>query len=114
MTGRLPTHLSVAALVRRVNDAGGFAVVRARGDRDSGTILVLLDEPAGGAATARAVERVRDLDGRDSIIEARAACSESALEEYWQRRRERDPDLWVIELNIPDGERFVAETIGSS
>jgi hypothetical protein len=38
MTRRLPTHLLVAALIRRVNDAGGIAVVRARGDADAGAI----------------------------------------------------------------------------
>jgi hypothetical protein len=30
---------------------------------------------------------------------------------YWRRRRERDPDLWVIELDIAEAERFAAETI---
>lgn len=108
MSGRLPSGLSVAALVRRVNDAGGFAVVRARGDVDTGAIIVLIDDAGGW----RAVERVRDLDGHDSIVAAGPAGDESALEDYWRRRRRNDPDLWVIELNIPHAERFVAETIG--
>jgi hypothetical protein len=33
------------------------------------------------------------------------------LEEYWQNRRRRDRDLWVVELDIPHAERFVAESI---
>ncbi|MBN9940404.1 DUF1491 family protein, partial [Listeria monocytogenes] len=32
---------------------------------------------------------------------------------YWRRRRDRDPDLWVVELDIPSAERFAAETIAS-
>jgi hypothetical protein len=76
---RLPTHLVVGALLRRVNDAGGMAVVLARGDAQTGG---LLDSTPSGA-----------------------------IDDYWRRRRAGDPDLWVIELDIADGERFAAETI---
>jgi hypothetical protein len=31
--------------------------------------------------------------------------------DYCRRRRARDPDLWVIELDSPEAERFTAETI---
>ena len=41
MSGRLPTHILVSALLQRINDAGGIAVVRARGDRQAGAILVI-------------------------------------------------------------------------
>jgi len=106
--GRLPTHLSVAALLRRVNDAGGLGVVRASGDAQSGTLLILLDE----GMQMRAVERMRDLDDRDILVSAGPTTGEErAVEEYWRARRARDPDLWVIELNVPQAERFVAETI---
>ena len=36
MTARLPTQLVVGALLRRVNDAGGIAMVRARGEAQGG------------------------------------------------------------------------------
>ena len=105
---RLPTHLTVSALLRRVNDAGGLAVVRASGDAQSGTLLIILDE----GMRVRAVERMRDLDDRDTLVAAGPTSGEErAMEDYWQARRARDPDLWVIELNVPHAERFVAETI---
>lgn len=108
---RLPTHLLAGALLRRVNDAGGMAMVRASGDADTGTLLVLL----GQGDAMRAVERVRDLDGRDSLIAAGpSGGGERALEDYWRRRRENDPDLWVIELDIAGAERLVAETIAAN
>jgi hypothetical protein len=108
---RLPTHLLVAALLRRVNDAGGMAMVRASGDAQTGAILALV----GQGAAMRALERVRDLDGRDSLIAAGPqGGGETALEDYWRKRRAGDPDLWVIELDIPDGERLVAETIAAN
>lgn len=108
MIARLPTHLAVGALLRRVNDAGGFAVVRASGDPQGGAVLALVEE--GGRM--HAVERHIDLDDRESLVHAGPTDGDSTkVEEYWQRRRARDPDLWVIELTVPEAERFIAETI---
>jgi hypothetical protein len=92
---RLPTHLIVAALLRRVNDAGGMAMVRARGDARAGTVLVLIDTPSG----TRALERRIDIDGTTALIEARPTDAPEPIDDYWRRRRARDPDLWVIELD---------------
>lgn len=108
MSERLPTHLAVGALLRRVNDSGGLAVVRAGGEPQGGAVLVLIAE----GRAMRAVERMRGLDDADTLIPVGPASGESAaMEEYWQNRRRRDPDLWVIELDVPHAERFVAETI---
>lgn len=105
MSDRLPTHLLVGALIRRVNDSGGFAAVLAKGDRQGGTVLLVLASPAG---PSRLVERGIGADGKDRLIESTPAGD---LDDYCRRRRERDPDLWVVELNIPDAERFAAETM---
>ena len=35
------------------------------------------------------------------------------LMDYVERRRRNDPDLWVVELDILDAERFAAETIAA-
>lgn len=108
MSARLPTHLAAAALVRRVNDAGGFAVIRARGEAQTGALLVLIEE----AGCIRALERFRDLEDRDSLVPAGPLGADgTTMDDYWRKRRVSDPDLWVIELMIPQAERFVAETI---
>ncbi|MDR6789067.1 hypothetical protein J2Y58_002436 [Sphingomonas sp. BE138] len=108
MSARLPTHLAVSALLQRVNDSGGLAVVRARGEPQGGALLVLIAE----GRCLRAVERMRGLDDRDTLVPAGPDSDQTAmLEQYWQKRRARDPDLWVIELDVPHAERFVAETI---
>lgn len=106
MTGRLPTHLTVAALLRRVNNAGGIAVVRARGDADSGAILVLLEQEE------QILERAFGPDGSDILVASgpKPGSGES-LDDYWSRRRRNDPDCWVVALDIADGKRFAAETI---
>ncbi|WP_333963484.1 DUF1491 family protein [Sphingomonas aurantiaca] len=41
MSGRLPSGVLVSALLRRVNDAGGFGAVMAKGDPQGGAILVI-------------------------------------------------------------------------
>ena len=106
MSARLPTHLTVAALLRRVNDAGGIAVVCARGDADAGALLIVLEREAAG------LERAIGMDGADVLVRSGPASgSGESLDEYWARRRQRDPDLWVVALDVADGERFAAETI---
>lgn len=106
MNSRLPTHLLIGALLRRVNDAGEIAVVRARGDPDAGAILILLEQEN------RFVERSIGPSGADVLVPSGPAPgSEESPDDYWQRRRRRDPDLWVVALDSAQGERFAAETI---
>ena len=102
---RLPSGLLVSAMLRQANDAGGFGAVRAKGDADGGAILVIAVE--GGTTTV--LERGLGPDGEPTLIESDPA---GGPEDYWRRRRARDPDLWVIELDIPLAKRLVAETLG--
>lgn len=109
MTARLPSGVLVSALLRRVNDAGGIGMVRARGDESGGAILLLLESPG---EPPRLVERRWDIDGKAQLVAAGPSDGDAgALESYWRRRRGSDSDLWVIELTIADAERFAAETI---
>ena len=105
MSARLPTGLLVGALLRRVNDSGGFAAVLAKGDAQAGSVLLLLTDRDG---RERLVERGIGADGQVALVDSTPADN---VADYWQRRRQRDPDLWVIELNTPDAERFAAETM---
>lgn len=104
---RLASGLLVNALVRRVNDSGGHATVLAKGDGDSGAILIVTTERG---ASAQCWERGWDERGRETLV-ATGPSDESELTDYWQRRRDRDRDLWVIELDSADAKRFAAETI---
>ncbi|MGH6612944.1 DUF1491 family protein [Sphingomonas sp.] len=110
MSGRLPSGVLVSALLRRVNDAGGMGMMLARGDDQAGAILIIALE---NGQNPRALERGIGPDGAVSLIESthQAVDNPSEITAYWQRRRSRDPDLWVIELDSPFAERFAAETI---
>ena len=110
MNASLPTHILVSALLKRVNDAGGMGMVRARGDAESGTMLLILNEKDG---QSRLVERSIGPLGKPVLLAAGPddGTDSVARDVYWQKRRTRDPDLWVIELDIASAERFAAETI---
>lgn len=107
MDARLPAHLEVAALLREVQANGGFATVLRKGERDAGTILVVLCE---NGAQQRLYERMPQLDGTRAWICSKAEDIEKPGEfsEYLERRGRQDGDVWIVELDIADGERFIA------
>ena len=100
-------------MIRRVQQAGGFATVITRGDDSAGAILV---ECTHRGERQLIIERATDLDGHDMwrVADAAPAQDEVAAEERLMRRRRSDADLWIIELDIAEAERFAAETIGSA
>lgn len=110
MNDRLPSHLLVSALVRRANEEGGFATVLARGDRDSGVILLACSERG---ALPFFLERGIGPNGKAQLLRTgpQDVADAGEADAYWRRRRARDPDLWVIELDIADSERFAAVTL---
>jgi hypothetical protein len=106
MAARLPAHLEVTGLLRAVEAAGGFATVIARGERDAGTILVTCCE---SGKNCRAYERMPRPDGTRGWSLTKTEDPENPLEfgQYLDRRRRQDSDLWIVELDIPDAERFI-------
>jgi len=105
--GRIPAHLEVAGLIRAVGAAGGFGTVIAKGERDAGTLLVICCE---SGASAAAFERLPQADGSRAWTLARKQDTENPQEfwEYCDRRRLQDDDLWIVELDISNAERFIA------
>ncbi|QGP80315.1 DUF1491 family protein [Sphingobium sp. CAP-1] len=100
----------VGALRRRVTAAGGFATILVKGDEISGVILVQTLEKG---LESGLFERVPNLDGGYALMRCGPAPTEGleAMAQYIARRRRSDPDLWIIELDIPEAERFAVETI---
>ena len=90
----------MAGLIRAVQAAGGFATVLNKGEREAGTILIVLTEKGSGA---RLFERIPDAQGGRIWTATKAQDAENSFEfsEYLDR------DLWIIELDIVDGERFI-------
>jgi hypothetical protein len=104
--GRIPAHLEVSGLIRAVEAAGGFATVIAKGERDAGTLLIICCE---NDTNVRLFERMPQLDGSRAWTLSKSQNPENKVEftEYWQRRRQQDGDLWIVELDIANAERFI-------
>jgi hypothetical protein len=106
MDDRLPAHLEVSALLRLVSASGGFATVIQKGERDAGAIMVLCCE---NGANTRAYERFPSLDGARKWHLVRSQDTENVTEfsDFLTRRADQDSDLWIVELDIANGERFI-------
>lgn len=113
MTPRLTSQTLVSALLRRVSAAGGTGAVIARGDEQAGAVLLLCAERG---VLQSILERVADLDGAYRWVGCGPddRTDADAVAAYLDRRRTRDPDLWLVELDIPQAERFAAETIATA
>ncbi|MCP4709307.1 MAG: DUF1491 family protein [Planctomycetes bacterium] len=77
-------------------------MVRQKGDPDSGAILLKLDR---GRAGCSVLSQVRDLDGNPGWMYGGGGeiIGESDAESYIKRQIDRDPDLWVIEIEDMQG-----------
>jgi hypothetical protein len=106
MTARLPAKLEVSALVRAVNSAGGFAAVVNKGEPEAGTLLVICTE---NGTKRRLFERMPSIDEDREWTMSLAEDSENKhfFDDYLERRQSQDPDLWIVELDIANGERFI-------
>jgi len=98
--------------LRRVAAAGDFATVMRKGDAERGALLIFVTSRGRNVAT---LERVLSLDGGYQWRATAAAESPGSedMVNFLARRARFDDDLWAIELDIADPERFIAETIQS-
>jgi hypothetical protein len=108
VSARLATGALVNALIRRANQAGGFATVLAKGDATAGAVLVVAQDRG---QNARLWERGIGPSGEVELIAVGPEEDSQAQTDYWVKRRRNDPDLWVVELDIPQAERFAAQTL---
>ncbi len=102
----------VSALVRRAGNEGGNAVVVAKGDATAGSILLICLHK--GVRTAFC-ERLLGSAGSYEWADTGPApgADPDSVAAWLERRRARDPDLWIVELDIPNAQRFAAETSGN-
>ncbi len=107
MTTRLPAHLEVSSLIRLAESHGGTAMVLAKGERDAGTVLIV---SMFRGKDARLFERMPQMDGSRPFIATKSEDIEKPNEfsEYLKRRRHQDPDIWILEVDVADAERFIA------
>ena len=112
MSDRLDTHYWLTAYLRRCSIENIPAQVRYSGDRARGSILLkVVHVPSG---KCRLLVEVLDANGDAAwMIAGTDGCAEPDADSYIERARQRDPDLWVLEIedrieNQPLGGRLIA------
>lgn len=103
---RLPARLEVAALIRLAQNSGGFAAVLKNGEQTAGTILLVLTEKG---TNPRVYERMPQADGTRAwhCSKIQATEKKDEIPHYLERRGQQDGDLWIVELDIANGERLI-------
>nr|WP_070958547.1 DUF1491 family protein [Hyphomonas sp. Mor2] len=108
---RLPTKVWVDALVRRAQVAGASAFVLQRGEESRGDVLIKVADLQGGA---RAFVPRTSMDGERVFVDLEVqgvGPEEKGVDDYVQRAKDRDRDLWVIEIEDREGRHFLTESI---
>lgn len=121
LEARPTTSLLVSALRRKVESVGGFATIIKKGDPVAGALLLIclrhssnensFSNDPFSAIPPLVLERQPSFDGPGQWHAVKGQNSEKQQEitEYLDRRQKNDPDLWIVELDVADAERFAAE-----
>ena len=105
----LSSDLWVYALIRRVQLAGSAATIVRKGDATGGAVLVRTYDPR--SRDARLYALAQGGDGESVWMQPLADAPEPDLDAYAERAARRDPDLWIVEVEAPDGKRFLTEDV---
>ncbi|UTP38735.1 DUF1491 family protein [Phenylobacterium sp. LH3H17] len=105
----LSTDIWVAALIRRTELGGGFAVVARKGDARAGSVLVKVLNRAQG--TTRLYAEATRGDGERVWMQPSLSDQEPELDRYIERAARIDPDIWVVEIDDREGRHFLTEPV---
>ena len=106
---RLPTRVWVDALVRRAQVAGASAFIVQRGEESRGDVLIKVADLAG---SARVYVPRTSMEGERVFVDLEVqgiGPEEASADEYVSRARDRDRDLWVIEIEDRESRHFITE-----
>ena len=105
MPGRLPAHVEVAAVMRRAEAEGGFATLLRKGDPDRGAVTLVLEKRGEFCGILE-----RELGPSFDYEWVFKPAGSESIADFIARRERFDTDFWLIELDIAEPERFIAET----
>lgn len=99
----------MAALIRRAELGGGYAVVVRKGDARAGSVLVKVINRTDNSV--RLYAEATRADGETIWMRPSRAATEAELDAYVERARRIDPDLWVVEVEDRQGRSFLTEDV---
>ena len=103
--------MEATSLIRRVQAQGDFATLLSKGDADRGALLLVIGSRGRHVAC---LERILAMDGyyRWQNVGPAESASSTDVGDFLAKRQRVDADLWLIELDVAQPERFIAETTG--
>jgi len=103
---RLPTELWVTAHIRQCAAKGLPIYVARKGAPAAGTVMVKIVMKGPGKETlCKLLNQSRDSDGKLGWMDVfdSAVVDEPRADQYIQKAVQRDPDVWVIEVEDASG-----------
>ena len=104
---RVTSGFFVSALVRRIQQTGGFAAVLRRGAEEAGAVTIVARGRGGALALYRPAPQANydEAKPQERLFERDAAANdEEAVAKAIEREKRFDPDVWVVEIEPADGE----------
>jgi hypothetical protein len=83
--------------------------VARKGDARAGAVLVKTFDARAGAA--RLYARAFRGEGEEVWMQPVETTAEADIDAYITRAARIDPDIWVVEVEDPDGARFLTEPV---
>jgi hypothetical protein len=110
---RLKSHIWVSAYLRRLNSSFISAALVRRGDSDAGAIYIKVAYLDGSCqvyapisahlAEAMPEEALVLEEGRAWLPVYNPSALEGEADTYLARQAARDPDIWILEIEMPEG-----------
>lgn len=102
---RLASSVQVSAFIRLAQVEGDFAAVLRKGDPVAGAIMLI------GLIRGQnpvVFERFPSIEGGSpwQQVSTQTLENDADITANWKKRANRDPDLWVIELDVASTERL--------
>jgi hypothetical protein len=111
LSDRLPAGIEATAIMRRAESEGGFATIIRKGDADRGAITLLITQ-RGTITGVLERQMTVDFTYRWTNLSADRPFDGADWRDFLAKKVNFDPDFWAIELDVPDAQRFIAETTG--
>ncbi|MDO9488925.1 MAG: DUF1491 family protein [Sphingomonadaceae bacterium] len=110
MSGKLNAGLWVGAIVRLAQSRGDFATIAKKGDETAGQVILVARRRNGHV---QVYSRTMNSRGDYSWTIAIEAPAEELgkVNDYLGRQRRYDPDLWIVDLDTDNPERFVVDEL---
>jgi hypothetical protein len=106
---QIDSDIWVYALIRRAHQGGAFATVGRKGDARGGAVLVKLVNRRIGEA--RLLTEATRGDGETFWMQPIRSTDETDLDAYIEKAIRIDPDVWVVEIDDPEGRHFLVEPV---